>query len=79
MIELQQRYPEFPGEPWQEVEEDQWQWISLSDIKKFRFRFHGKLVEQRRYLGAYIEKEIIHARLLGKPLLVRITSGEYKR
>ena len=75
MIECQQRYPEFPGEPWTEMGEDEWQWISLGDIKKFRFRFH----EQRRYLGAYIEKEIIHAKLLGTPLLVRITSGEYKK
>jgi len=79
MIEVQARFPEFPGEPWQEIPTDSWQSISLSDIKRYRFRFHGKLVEKRRYLGAYIEKEIIHARLLGKPIRTRLTNHEWKK
>lgn len=77
MIEAQSRFPEFPGEPWEEL--DDWQIVSLKDIKRFRFRFHGKLVEKRRYLNAYLEKEIIHARLLGLPIKERILSGDYKK
>ena len=79
MIEVQARFPEFPGEPWEILIEDHWQIISLSDIKKYRFRFHGNLVEKRRYLAAYLEKEIIHAKLLGIPLNQRMTTGKYKK
>ena len=77
MIEWQRRFPEFPGEPWQELKH--WQSLSLSDIKRVRFRFHGNLVETRRYLNAYIEKEIIHAKLLGKPVDKRMLNGQYKK
>jgi len=79
MIEMQERFPLFPGKPWEELPDDMWQRISLKDIKQFRFRFHGKLVEKRRYLGAYMEKEIIHARLLGKPIKKRLLNHEWKR
>ena len=77
MIEYQQRYPEFPGEPWLEV--PNWQVIRLRHIHKFRFRFHGKLVEKRRYLGAYIEKEIIYAKLKGQKLGYEMIDGKYKK
>jgi len=79
MIEYQQRYPEFPGHPWHELPDDEWQLIVLSDIKKYRFRFHDKLVESRRYLAAYMEKEIITARLFNRPLQPRILNGDWKQ
>ena len=78
MIEVQARFPEFPGEPWNDITE-LWQYISLGDIKSHRFRFHGKLVEKRKYLNAYLEKEIIHAKLQGKPIKGRMLNDEYKR
>lgn len=52
--------------------------ISLCDIKQCRFRFHGKLVEERNYLQAYMEKEIIMARLKGNFIWKRISTGDYK-
>jgi hypothetical protein len=79
MIEYQLRFPEFPGHKWHELVGNLWQEISLRDIKKFRFRFHGNLVERRRYLNAYLEKEIIHARLLGKPIASRMLNNDYKK
>jgi len=79
MIEVQARFPEFPGEPWTEMINDQWQLISLKDIKRYRFRFHGKLIEDRKYLNAYLEREIIHARLLGKTIKTRLLTYEYKK
>ena len=79
MIEYQQKFPEFPGEPWHVMGENEWQNISLRDILRYRFRFHGKLVEKRRYLNAYLEKEIIHARLQGKPIKKRFLNHEYKK
>lgn len=77
MIEWQRRYPEFPGQEWQELKH--WQQLSLKDIKRVRFRFHGKLVETRRHLNAYIEQEIIHARLRGLHVNERMLNGQYKK
>jgi len=48
---------------WYEVPD--FQLIRLKNIKFFRFRFHGKVVSTRNYLNAYLEKEIIYARLSG--------------
>ena len=79
MIEYQKKFPEFPEHPWTELEDNTWQLISLRDIYKFRFRFHGHLVEKRRYLNAYMEKEIIYARLRGIPIRDELINGEYKK
>ena len=79
MIECQRRFPEFPGEPWTELDEQAWQLISLRDIHKYRFRFHGRLVEKRKYLNAYMEKEIIYCRLRGIHISSVILSGKYKK
>jgi len=73
MIEYQSR-----GErTWYKLND--WQLISLSDINRFTFKFHGKLVDERKYLNAYIEKEIIHAKLSGMKISKRISSGRYRQ
>jgi len=79
MIEYQERIPKFPGHPWHELPGKSWQTIRLRDIYRYRFRFHGKLVEKRRYLNAYIEKEIIYAKLRGQKIEEDMLSGAYKR
>ena len=79
MIECQRRFPEFPGEPWEELEASTWQLIRLHDIYRYRFRFHGQLVEKRRYLCAYLEKEIIYAKLRGLPLSEEMAKGQFKK
>ncbi len=49
---------------WNKVHD--FQLIRTINIKYFRFRFHGQLVVSRDKLNAYLEKEIILARLKGR-------------
>lgn len=53
------------------IEDIELKWIRLSHLKTYRYRFDGRVVDERKYLSAYIEQCIIMEALSGTPVSKR--------